>query len=289
MSRRALVLLLVARAASADPQTSAQAEALFREGRELVAKGDFARACEAFDSSQQLEPAIATLLNQADCREQNGQLATAWVLFLDAERQAKASTDPSVRDLESVAATHAAALTTRLSTLAIAVAHPVDRLQIRRDGAPLDASAWNHPLPIDGGTHVVTASAPGRIEWKQAVEVGREHDAQSVAVPELALAPVPPPPPPPSRLPYYVGGGALVLLGAAAGLELWSSHTYDRSTVEIDNDRQASLFHDANHERYLAEGVAVLGLACAATAIYLYVRGDRPRAALNASGVAFRW
>src|SRR6185436_3009167 len=48
---------------------TAQAETLFRQGQDLITKGKFAEACAAFDASQKLEPAIATLLNQASCRE----------------------------------------------------------------------------------------------------------------------------------------------------------------------------------------------------------------------------
>src|SRR5512143_2686426 len=101
---------------------SVQAQSLFEEGRKLLAAGNLAEACAAFDSSQKLDPAITTLLNLADCRERNQQLATAWGTFADANRMARASSNAK---LASVANNHAHKLEPRLSKLTISV--PADR------------------------------------------------------------------------------------------------------------------------------------------------------------------
>src|SRR5262249_8883682 len=69
---------------------SVQAQSLFDEGRKLLKAGKLAEACAAFESSQKLDPAVTTLLNLADCREQNHQFATAWGAFVDAKRMAQA-------------------------------------------------------------------------------------------------------------------------------------------------------------------------------------------------------
>lgn len=61
--------------------TGAQAEVLFRQGRDLLAAGKVAEACSSFEESQKLEPAVTTLLDLAGCREKQGQLAIAWGLF----------------------------------------------------------------------------------------------------------------------------------------------------------------------------------------------------------------
>src|SRR5688572_5007835 len=81
--------IVVALSGSAAADAKAKAESLFRQGRELMAGGRYAEACAAFDSSQKYDPSTATLFNQADCREKNGQLATAWGLFVEAERQTR--------------------------------------------------------------------------------------------------------------------------------------------------------------------------------------------------------
>ncbi|HSN28112.1 MAG TPA: hypothetical protein VLT45_17620, partial [Kofleriaceae bacterium] len=113
----------------------AQAEVLFRDGRKLMGEGKYAEACAALEESQKLEAATTTLLNLASCREKLGQLATAWGLFLEAERQTRSASDaPSVK-LHEVAQAHASALESRVSKLEINVPDKsrIDHLSITRD------------------------------------------------------------------------------------------------------------------------------------------------------------
>jgi hypothetical protein len=65
----------------------AAAETLFREGREALAKGDYAGACDKFERSNQLDPAPGTRLNLGECEMQRGRIATAYFLFLSVENQ----------------------------------------------------------------------------------------------------------------------------------------------------------------------------------------------------------
>src|SRR5512143_948297 len=155
----ALCMITAARTNVRAQSSTAQAEALFRQGKDLIARGKIAEACAAFDASQKLDPTIATLLNQAACREKNGQLATAWGLFLDAERQSRAATDDATRQLHQVATDHAAKLEPRLSTLTITVPaeNRVGGLEILRNNELVDPGAWNKALPVDGGTYQITA------------------------------------------------------------------------------------------------------------------------------------
>ena len=149
------------------------------------------------------QPDISTLLNHADCREKNGQFATAWRLFVDAEGQT--NTDPALLQLNTVAATRASNLQARLSKLSIDVApaYRLDGLEILRDANLVEPGLWNHLQPIDGGTYRITARAPGRVTWSTTVIVNPEGDVQVVAVPELDLPTVPiaPEPKPDQRLP----------------------------------------------------------------------------------------
>ena len=63
-----------------------EAEALYDKGRKLMAVHRTAEACAAFEQSQKVEPAVATLIALATCREMLGQLATAWKLVVAAEQ-----------------------------------------------------------------------------------------------------------------------------------------------------------------------------------------------------------
>jgi hypothetical protein len=264
---------------------TAQAETLFREGIRLMDAGNFADACKAFDASERIQPAIATVLNQGDCREKNGQLATAWGLFLDAERQTRAATDDVAHTFHDVAARHATSLEPRLSRLTVAVPTRTPGLELFRDGAPIDPGLWDHALPVDGGSHEIKARAAGYEDWTGTIEVGSERDVTSIEVPPLKAAPKPPPkptapPPSPARspvVPIALAGGSLVLVGSAIALSISGNHTYDLAKVEPDDAKQNDLWQSANHKRYAAEAVGIAGIGCAGAAAWLYLRHDSTR------------
>jgi hypothetical protein len=133
---------------------------------------------------------VTTLLNQANCREQNHQLVTAWGLFLEAARLAGAATDKASRQMHQVATDRAAKLEPRLSTLRVTVpaGHRVAGLEVRRDGAPLDPATWNQALPIDGGSYTISARAPGHAEWSGTVAVAAERAVTAIEIPKLGAA-----------------------------------------------------------------------------------------------------
>jgi len=197
MRARWMVILPIALAAAGPraraQSTSAQAQSLFDEGRKLLQAGKLTEACAAFDASQKLDPAVTTLLNLADCREQNRQLATAWGTFVDANRLARSSGNDK---LAKVATNHARKLEPRLSKLTIAVAadRQVPGLEVLRGTEPVNPASWNHALPIDGGTYTLTARAPGRSPWTITRTIKPESDNQTIEVPRLDEAkPAPPP------------------------------------------------------------------------------------------------
>jgi hypothetical protein len=296
MTYRPIVALSVALgalalSAAAHAQSGgAQAETLFRQGKDLMAKGKIAEACAAFDASQKLDPTIATLLNQAACREKNEQLATAWGLFLEAERQTRTATDAATQQLHQVAATKAAKLEPRLSTLTVTVTdqNRVPGLQVLRGGEPVDPGAWNRALPVDGGAYQITARAPGNAEWSSTITVGNEHDVKAIEIPRLKAAALDELPghtadrgeaaPAPRRgrskvVPLALGGAAVALAGGALGFELWARSTNSQSLDEkTSNDRRISLWHSANDKRYVAEGLGVASLAAAGVAVWLTLR-----------------
>jgi hypothetical protein len=191
----ALAALCVAATAHAQ-SPSDQAEALFQRGKKLMADGKIAEACAAFDDSEKLEPMPATVLNQANCREQNGQLVTAHMLYLEAARQTTAKTDAKSRKMNRTATSRAAKLDSRLSTLRIdvAAAHGIEGIEVVRDGAVVAKASWNEASPIDGGTYRISARAPGRVTWSETVTVAPERDAKVVQVPALSALPRTPEP-----------------------------------------------------------------------------------------------
>jgi hypothetical protein len=182
-----LVMIAAASPRALAQPASVQAQSLFDDGQRLMQAGKFAEACAAFESSQKLDPAVTTLLNLADCREQNRQLATAWGTFVDANRMARAASNDK---LARVATTHAHKLEPRLSklTISVPVDHNVPGLEVLRGKDRVDPAGWNHALPIDGGTYTIAARAPGRTPWTITRTIKVESDAQTIEIPKLVDA-----------------------------------------------------------------------------------------------------
>lgn len=299
MIRFTLVLMLVSVSATAYGQSAgAQAESLFRQGRDQMTAGKTAEACTSFEASQKLDPQITTLLNLAGCREKLGQIASAWGLFLEAERQTRSAGDAATKQLHDVAKSRSDKLEGRISKLTINVpaSNNVDGLVIMRGKDPIDSMMWNRALPIDGGTYTISVKAPGTTAWTTTVTVGAESDTKTVDIPDLKTLPreVTPvntetpttaQPEPhevsetPARsskvVPLAVGAGGVALLGGALTFELLGRANYDDAKAEMmDQSKRDSLYDSANTKRYIAQGFAVAGVACVGVAVWLYLRGD---------------
>jgi hypothetical protein len=308
--------LVLASAARAEPT---DATAQFATGMRLMREGvlehdpaKIAQACAALDESNRLEVKAGTLIQLADCRERNHQLASAWAVYRDALMRAR---DPRKRKL---AADQVHALEPRLSTLTIAVddASRLDGLSITLDGATVDPSAYNHPRPIDGGTHVIAGHAPGHVDWQTTAQIAIERDAGRVEVPALApvevapvevapvvvapvevvrpIAPPPPSPPPASWLTRrrevalgLAGAGVAsavvgALVGASANtrkddaVSLCPGSKPGVTTPCVQADHANALIHSA-HDRALAANVlfGVAGASAVAAGL-LWFTGAPP-------------
>jgi tetratricopeptide (TPR) repeat protein len=206
------VVLAAGRAAMAQPeqaQDDAAAQALFDKGRELMAAGDVAAACEAFSESQRMNPLPGTLLNLAKCNEMLGRLATAWVQYREALALAKAD---GRKDRIEFAETRLAELTPRVPQIVVELAPgvaEVEGLRVLRDGAPLGRAALGTALPVDPGLHVIEAEAPGFQPFRGEIEA-REATIETV---HIVLEPLPSviPEPIPVPLPLPVPAPAPVI------------------------------------------------------------------------------
>jgi len=314
MSRHHLVLaiglVLAGTIASADTPTE-RADAMFKRGKELMAGKRFAEACTAFDRSYQIEAAVTTLLNRADCREKNDQLATAWKLFVEAENQTHAATDEAGKQMNATAIARSEKLHAHMSWLAIVVAGTRSELTVTIDGVPVDVERLDKPMPIDGGTHAIAVRASGYREWSKTIKIRPAGDTQTVPIPALEpeASPTISDDATPvagttdetrhaSLGPTLIAAGAAVVIGAV-GFGLWRSGAslYDQAKAEPDDARQEELWQSANTRRYLAEGFAITAVGCAAIAGVLYVRHARggedrkmsfaPAASSTSIGVVF--
>src|SRR6185295_4983099 len=181
--------------AEGSAEDKAAAEALFQQGRKLLAAGKAAEACPKFASSQQLDPGTGTLLNLADCYEKNGQLASAWATFKDAATSAKSA---GQIEREATARQRAALLEPRLPQLVVQVPASGGVAEVTRDDAAVPKEIWGTPLPLDPGSHLIKASGPGRRSWTQRV-VAVEAKSMTLSVPSLEVDPSSSASPPPEQ------------------------------------------------------------------------------------------
>lgn len=213
-----------------DAADRAAAEALFHEGRRLLAAGDHAAACPKFEASNRLDPGAGTLLNLGDCYEKSGRTASGWAAFREAVAVAHRVGD-SPR--EQLARDRAARLEPLLFRLSFVLAdRSADDIAVTLDGKHVDRAVLGTATPIDPGRHVIVASAPGKKSWTKAVEIGSEGKAVVMTVPALdsdpaasagSIAPNQPPadrqPPPATTGSNKQGTIGLTIAGVgAAGL-----------------------------------------------------------------------
>jgi len=185
------VACCIALPAAAEDEVKAAATSAFDQAEQLMTAHEFAGACLKYAESQRLDPQLGTLLHLADCLEQNGQTASAWAAFREAEEVAEKRNDPR----RSLAAERVAKLTPHLSKLQINLPKSADpsSLHVERDRVVVGSALWGAPIPTDPGTHTITVSAPGHRAWTGSAIVRSDGSTAVVDVPELEVE-VPPSP-----------------------------------------------------------------------------------------------
>jgi hypothetical protein len=272
---------------------SPAAEALFEDGRRLMAAGQTAEACKRFAESNALEPSSGKLLNLALCHEQMGKTATAWAEYRAAARLAR---DQGRADRAAVADAKVAELEPALAHLTPRAAAPVPGLKIALGEMVLDETALGVLVPVDPGEHEVVVSAPGRRAWTGRVTIANG-ERRTIEIPaleeEVALVP-PPPPEPPARLvggeppapttgrrsiDFYgaVGGGFLVAAGTAlygTAVAKWESGKAACGTGCADADGRVATIHALE---YSGIGCWVAGGSLLAASALHYVVARRAK------------
>lgn len=162
----------------------AAAEALFNEGRSLMAAGRYADAIAKLEASQDLDPGLGTLLNLAECYERVGKTATAWAQYKEIASLARQS---GSKEREELAEQKSKALEPKLSKLSISLHSGADAstLTISRDGTTVSSAELGVAIPVDPGKHEVTVTAPGKEKWSTTIEVGEGGQTEKVEIPLL--------------------------------------------------------------------------------------------------------
>jgi hypothetical protein len=168
-----VILTLVcggARRAAGQSSNSVAAESLFQEARKLLAAGRYTEACEKLASSEEIDPAVGTLLNLARCYEKIGRTASAWAIYRKAITAAKQA---GQGERERAARRAAESLEPRLSRLTVNV--PADlspaKVQVVRDGEAMPPELWGAVVPVDPGEHKISVTAVDKKPWSASVVV----------------------------------------------------------------------------------------------------------------------
>lgn len=177
-------------AALAQPQATDRvlAEALFREGRELLDQEKVTEACAKFADSYRLDHALGTLVNLAFCHEKEGKTATAWAEFSEAGAEAAAQKD----DRETFAKKHAAALALEMPRVRLVIApatSALESLDVKLDGHRIGRGLLGSTVPLDPGRHDLATSAEGKLPYHFAFDVKNGSGVTDVHIPPLADAP----------------------------------------------------------------------------------------------------
>ena len=267
--------------APADASKAATAQALFDDGVKLMEAGRYGEACPKLAASETLDPGAGTLLDLGTCYEKNGQTASAWATFEEAESTARAA---GHRDWADHAHARIVALEPRLQRLVIAVAPEsaaIPGLKVTRDGVDVAPSAWGVAIPLDPGAHAIRATAPGKTDWTTSVEIQPEGEGSlsSVSIPALRDVPTPPPPavsaPAPAPLPppfwttqrivaTALAGAGVVVIGIGSGLGLLAKSKYDDARAN-DCPGHGTACTAAG----VQEGQDAYGTATASTAMFI--------------------
>jgi hypothetical protein len=283
-------VLLVAVPFDANAQTSprdrALATELFQRGRDLLAQGRHAEACEALEASQELDPSGGTVLNLALCHELIGRTATAWSEFRAAVSFAKRDQRP---DRLSFAEQHLAALEPRLVRLLVRVDAADKDLAVVRNGSPWPRAAWGAPVPIDPGHQVIEARGSAAAPFRTELDLVNEGEMREVRVPALVTPTASAPargsvavaaPAKTSPLVYGLGIGAVgaTLVGAVAGIRAIQKRqdSDEIGCTAFECSRQAVRVNDdAKTAADVATVAFAVAIAAAGTAIVLAVIAPR--------------
>lgn len=177
----ALGVVFVASAAHAGDVSRAQAA--FEHGKKLFADGQIDEACRSFEASVREEPGIGARFKLAECHEKQGRFASAFAGFREVEKMARERKQGA---RERVARDRAAVLEKRVAHLVVIVEGDTPPgIEVLRDDEVVARGKWGVPLPVDQGTFIVRARAPGYVTWEQSLSIAHESSSNTVVVPPL--------------------------------------------------------------------------------------------------------
>lgn len=287
-----VVLLLGVPAHAEGTEPAAAALALFDEGRDLAARGDYTHACEKFEAARAYSRWVGVLLNLADCYEHIGRSASAWATFREAADLAGRSNDART----SYAIERASALEPALGS--VTIEPPAGDVRITLDTRVVPAGSLRSRLPVDPGPHRVTAEADGFTMWSSTVDVRVRTNTwivvPALTVPEARASIVRPPPPPGARtrigVSLILGGAGVAAIGTALVFgrkamalrdQALDGHCTPAFRCDDDGARMVDLARDRGNVATIS---AIVGLGAVVTGIIVYRTSPREASIVPVAG-----
>lgn len=179
-SGAALLALALAGAASAysarsHAQTANEsaAQVRFQRGRDLFVANNFEGALTEFRAANQLVGSPNTRLYIARCLRGLGRLGEAYVEFQRAAAEAadRAATEPRYAASRDAARQEMDALRPQVGSLTLHAPHAPEGLEVRVGGTVVPNAMFDVPVPTTPGALEVTATATGRLAFRQSISV----------------------------------------------------------------------------------------------------------------------
>jgi hypothetical protein len=184
-------LLIAPLARAGDPD---KADALFRQGRAALERGQYVRACELLKKSLDEDPAATgTLLNLAYCHQVSGKLWQAYVEYREA-----ASTATSTERRE-FATKQMQTVVERLPRIALQLGDERGTRVVCEDGTTIDDPT--RPFPLEPGRRVVTLVAPNGAKRELTIDVPARAGIVAVIVTPGGVTTAPASPEPRTEVP----------------------------------------------------------------------------------------
>ncbi|HEU4730236.1 MAG TPA: hypothetical protein VFT22_20205 [Kofleriaceae bacterium] len=260
-----------------DPKIQ-RADALFAEGKALLAS-NLDEACGKFRESLRENPAaIGTLLNVALCEEKLGHLASALTRFSEARDRAK---EQGLTEHMRAAEEHILAIEPSVPHLAIQLSEQLPETKVLIDDA-LIAPDGLARIAVDPGERVVVVSAPDRLPYRTRLVFAPAEHKQLVVPPLAVSVTVQSSRRLIGKISTIVGG---IAAGTGLGIGLYASRLYDQQfghgtpgdglcdattkQCEPAGQRKIERAHTLGN---VGTVVGLAGLAVAGVGAYLWIR-----------------
>lgn len=295
--RRALppivALVAIARVATAQStEDRARAEALFKEGRQMMAEGKVPAACGKLEKSQELAPGVGTLINLGACWEQAQRPAKAYAMYKQALHVAA---DSGRSDRTRTAFERAKQLEAKIARIRFPASH--------RFACADNAASDVEPglAVVEPGTHACHLELEKRTRWNGSVTVAANEEKTITPEPEKMDASEPRPAPvaaendrdhgSATRVAGWIGIGiGIVGLGAGAFFAVRATGKDSDASGHCDargcDDEGVRLGREAKDAGNVATICFVAGGLVTAAGVGLLIFAPSPSAKAGAARVA---